>query len=164
MPKICSMKDRIFELIDRLGVSPTEFADKTGISQATISGIKTGRTKPTLTIIEKIKQAYPSVNIENLIFGTSNDDITEIMEQPSLDFENSSSDDVASSDTDTTTEYKKNQNQENHNLIESKSKTVDYTVATNVTQRKVVKTILFYDDGTFEVYEPHTDNLVKGHF
>ena len=49
------MVNRIFTFIESLQLTPTEFADTIGVSRASISSIKTGRTQPTLSLIEKIK-------------------------------------------------------------------------------------------------------------
>lgn len=63
------MKNRIFTLIDRLQLSPTKFADNIGINRSTISGIKSGRTQPTLQLFEKIHNTYPEVNLYWLLSG-----------------------------------------------------------------------------------------------
>ena len=63
------MKNRVFSLIEDLQLTPTEFADLIGVSRASISSIKTGRTQPTLTLVEKIKQHFPDTDINWLIFG-----------------------------------------------------------------------------------------------
>ena len=56
------MKNRVFSLIEDLQLTPTEFADLIGVSRASISSIKTGRTQPTLTLVEKIKQHFPDTD------------------------------------------------------------------------------------------------------
>ena len=45
------------------------FSDFTGIAQATISGIFKERTKPTLSTVEAIKDKFPNINIDWLMFG-----------------------------------------------------------------------------------------------
>lgn len=63
------MKDRIFELMKMVGKNPTDFAITIEISPAVLSSIKSGRTKPTLFLVEKIKSVYPNVNVNWLITG-----------------------------------------------------------------------------------------------
>lgn len=63
------MKDRIFELMKMVGKNPTDFATTIEISPAVLSSIKSGRTKPTLFLVEKIKSVYPNVNVNWLITG-----------------------------------------------------------------------------------------------
>lgn len=73
------MKDRIRELMEAQHMNQQTFANFTGINGATLSGIFTGRSRPTLNTIEAIKKKFPSINIEWLMFGhggmfmTSND-------------------------------------------------------------------------------------------
>ena len=45
------------------------FADFIGIAPATLSGIFTERTKPTINTIEAIKKKLPSLNTDWLMFG-----------------------------------------------------------------------------------------------
>lgn len=63
------MKDKIFELMKMVGKNPTDFATTIEISPAVLSSIKSGRTKPTLFLVEKIKSVYPNVNVNWLITG-----------------------------------------------------------------------------------------------
>lgn len=63
------MKDRIFELMKMVGKNPTDFATTIEISPAVLSSIKSGRTKPTLFLVEKIKSIYPNINVNWLITG-----------------------------------------------------------------------------------------------
>ncbi|MGM9805234.1 MAG: helix-turn-helix domain-containing protein [Candidatus Aphodosoma sp.] len=63
------MKDRIFALMEKLQLSPAKFADAIGINRSTISGIKSGRTQPTLQLLEKLHNAYPEVNVYWLLYG-----------------------------------------------------------------------------------------------
>ena len=46
------------------------FANFIDISTASLSGILTGRTKPTLNTVEAIRKSFPTINIEWLMFGT----------------------------------------------------------------------------------------------
>lgn len=64
------MKDRLFEIIENLNITPAEFADTIGISRSAVSSIKTGRTLPTLGIVAKIINAYPQISTDWLVLGT----------------------------------------------------------------------------------------------
>lgn len=52
-----------------VGKNPTDFATTIEISPAVLSSIKSGRTKPTLFLVERIKSVYPNININWLITG-----------------------------------------------------------------------------------------------
>lgn len=64
-----SISDRIFQLIDALGVSVANFSDETTIDRASLSHIKNGRSKPTLEMLKKIVCSYPRVSLDWLILG-----------------------------------------------------------------------------------------------
>lgn len=66
------MKNRIFELMKSKGKNQSEFAESIQISNAVLSSIRSGRTNPTLLVIENIKQKYPDVNLEWLFTGEGN--------------------------------------------------------------------------------------------
>ena len=63
------MKDRIKELMEAQHMNQQTFSHYTGINTATLSSIFTGRTRPTLNIIESIMRKFPEVNINWLMFG-----------------------------------------------------------------------------------------------
>lgn len=63
------MNERILQLMDSQHMNQQLFAELLGISSATISSIKKGRTQPTLGIVEAIKKKFPTINTDWLIFG-----------------------------------------------------------------------------------------------
>lgn len=46
-----------------------EFAQYTGISEASLSGVFNGRTKPSISMVESIHERIPNVSIDWLMFG-----------------------------------------------------------------------------------------------
>ena len=52
-----------------LGVSPTQFANQIGVQRATLQHILSGRNEASLKIVTGINQAYPSVNLQWLLYG-----------------------------------------------------------------------------------------------
>ena len=63
------MKDRIYQVMSRAGLSQKEFANRLGLAQASISGIFTGRSNPTNNHVQAIHRAFPEVSVEWLMFG-----------------------------------------------------------------------------------------------
>ncbi len=63
------MKDRIKKLMESQHMTQQVFAKFLGISPATLSSIFCDRTKPTITIVEAIKIAFPDVNTDWVMFG-----------------------------------------------------------------------------------------------
>ncbi len=61
---------RLKSLIEKLGVTSSSFADKCGISRATLSQMLTGRNKKISDVIlSQIHAAYPAISIMWLLFG-----------------------------------------------------------------------------------------------
>ena len=150
------MVNRIFTFIENQQLTPTEFADKIGVSRASISSIKTGRTQPTLSLVEKIKQHFPDVDINWLIFGNGDAPakIESEIKENSLFDEIDENIEVKDSNQPVVNEY------EAVYIAESPKKTEERTtvdkpnvsipgISTNKTIKKV---ILLYEDGSFEEF------------
>lgn len=63
------MKDRIRQIMESQHMSQQVFAGLIKVSPATLSSIFNERTKPTLAIVDNIKQALPQLNTDWLLFG-----------------------------------------------------------------------------------------------
>lgn len=63
------MKDRIKKIMEMQHITQQEFADQLKIAPATLSSIFTGRTRPTLAIVDAIKARFPQVSTDWLMFG-----------------------------------------------------------------------------------------------
>lgn len=63
------MKDRIYQLMKYQGMSQKEFASTLCIAEGTLSGIFTGRTRPTNNIVNAIHECFPHISINWLMFG-----------------------------------------------------------------------------------------------
>ena len=154
------MVNRIFTFIESQQLTPTEFADKIGVSRASISSIKTGRTQPTLSLVEKIKQHYPDIDIEWLIFGKGNapvvnnkqqDETSMSLEELKQEIKEELVGDL--SNNNTANEYQAVY------IAETPQKTEEKQPELNVLnqlmgemKRSVKKVILLYDDGSFEEF------------
>ncbi len=63
------LKNRILEIIEKSGLTPSEFADKIEVQRSAISHITSGRNKPSLEFLIKIKAAFPEIDTDWLVFG-----------------------------------------------------------------------------------------------
>ncbi|MCQ2127568.1 MAG: helix-turn-helix domain-containing protein [Bacteroidaceae bacterium] len=63
------MKERLIQLMQMLGMNPTQFATAIGIQRATLQHILSGRNETSLKIVMQICKTFPQVNIEWLVFG-----------------------------------------------------------------------------------------------
>lgn len=64
-----NIENRIKELITREELSNKEFAQRIKMNPSIISHILNGRNKPSLQVIDSIKQEFTNVNLEYLISG-----------------------------------------------------------------------------------------------
>ena len=157
------MVNRIFTFIESLQLSPTEFADTIGISRASISSIKTGRTQPTLSLVEKIKQRFPEIDINWLILGEGDAPIvnrseseTELFSDDEVKAEIEVTQTLSNDDT-TANEYQAVYIAETPRKIEEEPQVVNQETnvpvqSTSERKRSVKKVILLYDDGSFEEF------------
>jgi transcriptional regulator with XRE-family HTH domain len=136
------MKERIFQLMKYQGMSQKEFAATLCIAEGTLSGIFTGRTRPTNNIVNAIHECFPHISINWLMFGegemlldgASPQQPDATSGQPNLFPSNSTpSSEVNSIHTPTP-------------QIQEVVKYVDKP------QRKITEIRVFYDDGTFETF------------
>ncbi|MDP2721798.1 MAG: helix-turn-helix domain-containing protein [Bacteroidales bacterium] len=63
------MIDRIKKLMEKRGLSPSQFADEIGLKRSSLSHILSGRNNPSLDVIMKIKGRYDEVNTDWLLLG-----------------------------------------------------------------------------------------------
>ena len=63
------MKDRIRQIMEGQHMTQKTFASFIGVSEGLLSSVFNGRTRPTLNIVEAIKNSFPAINTEWLMFG-----------------------------------------------------------------------------------------------
>lgn len=154
------MKDRIAKILQIKKMNATRFAEELDIQRSGISHILSGRNKPSLDLIVKIKETYPEFSLEWLIFGKG--PITEVQ----IDFDKAK---------------QKNQNPELFELAEYATKPlqenvaevksailnpkeedpIEYGIKKNLQEISgrlenevlLEKIVFFYKDGTFKVYK-----------
>ena len=66
---IMNERERIELLMKCYDLSPSQFAEKTGIQRASVSHIIGGRNKPSLEVMLKIYDAFPGVDMKWLMTG-----------------------------------------------------------------------------------------------
>ena len=63
------MRDRIKKVIESQHMTQQEFAECIKVAPATLSSIFTGRTAPSLKVVEAIKGRFPDISTDWLMFG-----------------------------------------------------------------------------------------------
>ena len=66
-----SILERIKEIMDKEGISPSALADQIGISRPLMSHVMSGRNKPSLQLVLKLLEHYPHYSADWLLLGKS---------------------------------------------------------------------------------------------
>ncbi|MFA7687963.1 MAG: helix-turn-helix transcriptional regulator [Moheibacter sp.] len=129
-----SIVNRILEILEKSGLTPSEFADKIGVQRSAISHITSGRNKPSLEFLVKIKKEFPEIDAEWLVFGLEKVE-KEIVETTSV---TNPAPTLFDLENELETQHKdSNLNEENPPDL-----------------KKIKKILLIYEDGTFEEFSP----------
>jgi len=124
--------ERVFEYYD---LTATTFSEKINVGKATISHILTGRNKPSLDFVLKTVKAFPEVELYWLLNGKGGFPASTPL---SAESKNTKADEPSKNYKAVDLENNF-QNQDNANLVNDHS-----------SEKKLVKVILCYDDGSFE--------------
>lgn len=131
------MKERIELLLEKQNLTPTRFADTIGLNRSAMSHIISGRNKPSLDVITKILQCFPSLNSDWLLFG----------KDPM--FVSNEADNVNKGTPGQTS------------LFESPISTIESAGVKKIelpqslaNERKIARVVIFYSDNTFETIIP----------
>lgn len=115
---------RIRMIIDSHRLTAGAFADKIGVQRSNVSHVLSGRNKPSFEFLEKVLLAFPKVSALWLITG------------------------LQGRDQEVTNQAVKDEKP----IVNKARSTPDDEVKSNHAKRKLVKTILFYDDMTCEEF------------
>lgn len=137
------------------------FASFIGVSPGTLSSIFTGRTNPTLNIVESIKSKIPTISTDWLMFGhgqmyldsTTSDNTPSTgsdndNQQPSLDFGFSANDSSAPLFDSVAQQQRQGVKPTPNNYSPSTVKIIDKP------ERRITEIRIFYDDQTWETFVP----------
>src|SRR5690606_458930 len=137
------LSKRILEIMEKSGLTPSEFADKIEVQRSAISHITSGRNKPSLEFLIKIKKVFPEIDTDWLVFGTEKEE--KIEEISSLN------ENIASSTDFHPTLFDLEEMGENQKISDEKSveNPID-KIPINLNSKKIKKIVFFYEDGTFD--------------
>lgn len=155
-------KDRIKLIMEDQHMTQQYFADFLEQSPATLSSIFNGRTRPTLNIVESIKQKIPDINTDWLLWGTGDMYISHHAETtvpsslptegPQESFFNFDSPTPPSSNSSTKPTadslFPQGVKSTHPELVRGEIKIVDKE------PRKVTEIRVYYDDQTYESFVP----------
>lgn len=130
-------KERLETLMRHEGLSLSQFANEINIQGSTLSHIMNGRNNPSLDVVKRILDRFPSINPDWLIFGREpmRRQISKSQEIPSLfDMEEISTPEQTQQQQ-VTTEIKETSQQ-------------PINVQNNC--KEITKVVIFYSDNTYE--------------
>lgn len=168
--------DRITKVIEYSEMSPAEFAEEIGVQRSSISHIISGRNKPSLDFITKIKSRFPDIEWNWIINGVGEMLTKEEQESPiekeipkeeekpakkSLPDLFSLINDEQFGYTESEDKVQKQVPRESDNSYNNpiKSKIDDSQPLGNISKKqeseakKIRRIVFFFDDRTFETYE-----------
>lgn len=144
------MIDRIKRFIDLQNLTSSSFANEIGVQRSSVSHVLSGRNKPSLDFVTKIKDRFPEVNLEWLISGKgsmisvqqkkeTNEIEIDVDDQQSFEFENRSVLTENISDNIKSTNIIKDEDPATYGLKKGK---------------RIKKIVLLYEDNSFEEFNP----------
>ena len=170
------LNSRVQKIINYSELSLSEFADEIGVQRSNISHVLSGRNKPSLDFLMKIKDRFPEIQWEWLIEGKGtmvfseeetastpssylleeskiNDDesiITGLFSIPSQEMDENTKQEEVKSEISEPIQY---------NIVEntpeiSENKNISETEAPAEKGNNIKKIVFFYENGKFEVFEP----------
>ena len=171
------LNSRVQKIINYSELSSSEFADEIGVQRSNISHVLSGRNKPSLDFLMKIKDRFPEIQWEWLIEGKGamvfseneaastpssylleeskiNDDepiITGLFSIPSQEIDENTKQEEEKSEISEPIHY--NNIEENTPEI-SENKSIPETETPSEKGNSIKKIVFFYENGKFEVFEP----------
>lgn len=170
------LNSRVKKIINYSELSSSEFADEIGVQRSNISHVLSGRNKPSLDFLMKIKDRFPEIQWEWLIEGKGamifsenetastpssysleeskiNDDepiITGLFSIPSQEIDENTKQEEEKSEISEPIQY---------NIVEntpeiSENKNISETETSAEKGNSIKKIVFFYENGKFEVFEP----------
>ena len=146
------MVNRVKKLLEIEHLTPSQFADEIKLQRSSLSHVLSGRNKPSLDFVMKIKQRFSEVNLEWLIFGNGNMFVVKHEKEVPII-------------TTPLSEKKGDDTQQAINFnLESKEKLPEISVPvpapvekieqeiSNLSSRITKKVMILYSNGTFEEY------------
>lgn len=142
--------DRLKMILERVNLTPGNFADKIGVSPATISHILSGRNKyPSAEVMLRLHETYPDIDLNWLLTGEG----TLIKDDPDSMFTGSFFGDNLKNATKSTAEAENRK----ENALETANNVDNPIVKQEIIYkekptRKIAEIRIFFDDGTYETF------------
>jgi len=147
------MINRIKRFIEIQNLTSSNFANEIGVQRSSVSHVLSGRNKPSLDFITKIKDRFPEVNLEWLISGKG----SMISVKEKIEGENRNDSSEIEMDDNISFGIEKSSSETKFvNEAEAKDIIRDESLVTygNKKGKKIKKIVLLYQDNSFEEFNP----------
>lgn len=143
------MNTRLKQFLAAENITQAQFADSINVVRASVSHVLSGRNNPSFDFIKAMMSKYPRLNIDWLMFGKGK----MYKDQPLVSREIEEDRLFPSEEPDTLFSVPDSVHEpEQFPSVSSSNELIDLNETTQhpVTQRKVIKVIIMFDDGTFQ--------------
>ena len=175
-----NLNERIGKILEESGLTSSEFADEIEVQRSSISHITSGRNKPSLEFVTKIKSKFPDISWDWLINGEG--EMKHILESSSLlqnDINKPENKVVAAPDlfslidddkfgiTESEDKIRNEASRQSFKTesISTQGRVNDSQRLENIVNKKfedsvekqkpdIIKIVMFYSNGKFESFEP----------
>jgi len=137
---------RLKQMIDEMDLNASEFSEQVGIQRSSLSHLFSGRNKPSIDFIIKIKNAFPSTDLEWLITGKEAHAGSGMQENEDKNSGSARESIITNVNNDALATDNKHINDE---LIDSTQTAKD--------EKEIDSIVWFYRDGSYKVYN-HQSN------
>ena len=137
--------DRIKIILKEKKLSIAEFSEQVGIQRSSLSHLFTGRNKPSIDLLLKIKKQFPGTDLEWLITGESLASPAKAKENTASTIEKKDENVV----TNVTSSTQVDEYQDDNKIDSSKNDISKDTASPE-------KIVMFYKNGLFKEYNPES--------
>ena len=150
------MLQRIKKFIDAQNLSSSAFANEIGVQRSSVSHVLSGRNKPSLDFVIKIKERYPEVNLDWLLSGKGGMISSKRIETEFKPIEKTEIKVEAEKPAQSSFEFNEKSVEEPKFSFEENQLMKDEpsTYYGSKKEKKIKKVILLYFDNTFEEFIP----------
>ena len=141
------MIERITQIMEREGLTPSKFAEAIGIQRSAMSHILNGRNNVSLDVLIKILDRFTYVDSDWLLFGKGEMIRDHVLTQPDL-FSNTV---INPPEGQVALEYRKEMRVDTP-VNSVKQPVVEHIIQQETTTRKISKIMVFYTDNTFDTF------------
>ena len=139
------IKDRIAHIIRAKNLTATQFAEMMQIQPSNVSHLLSGRNKPSLDFLIKLKDVFPEYSFDWIILGKKPITLSERPQNVKEELHNNASSPMVETSSNFGDLFSVTE--------KSEQDAINTITETKIEQSKQVKQIVYiYDDNTFEIY------------